>query len=75
MLKCIGKLISINGKRELELFMEQTRAELLTISKTKTEIKTLEYFDFVSWLDSKIEHRPYAEIIREKAKRVKARSD
>lgn len=34
--------------------------------KIPYESKALEYFDFVSWLESKIENRPFAEVVREK---------
>ncbi len=44
---------------------------LVQFKKLKTdpyEKGAFEYFDFISWLESKIENRPFAEIIKEKAK-------
>lgn len=40
--------------------------ELLKLSKNPFEKRALDYFDFISWLESKIEKRPFAEIIKEK---------
>ncbi len=38
------------------------------LAKEPFEAKFLDDFDFISWLESKIENRPFANIIREKAK-------
>ena len=43
------------------------RKELIKISKDPFEKKALDYFDFISWLESKIQNRPFAEIVRGKA--------
>ena len=40
---------------------------LLLLAKDSYEQKALKYFDFISWLDSKNENRPLAEIVKEKA--------
>ncbi|MBI2272097.1 MAG: hypothetical protein HYU69_17290 [Bacteroidetes bacterium] len=66
MVAFIGKIIAINNKHELITIMKQVRNELLTLSKIKTEGKILHYFDFIAWLESKIENRPFAQIIKEK---------
>ena len=44
------------------------KEELVEITKDDFERKALEYFDFISWLESKIEGRVFAEVVREKAK-------
>lgn len=68
MLKCIEKMISITNSVELLKVMVATRSELLKLSRTKTEAGTLYYFDFISWLDSKIENSSFAEVVRNKSK-------
>ena len=45
------------------------KAELEEISKDPFEKKALEYFDFISWLESKITGQPFANIVRAKALR------
>jgi len=45
------------------------RQELVIIAKDPFEKTILEYFDFISWLDSKNQKRPFAEIVKEKAKK------
>jgi hypothetical protein len=43
------------------------RNDLIKITKDPEERKTLYYFDLISWLESKIENRPFSEVVREKA--------
>jgi len=43
------------------------RDELLQITKAPEEKKALISFDWISWLESKIENRPFAEVVKEKA--------
>lgn len=54
------------GKRILDFFKE-LKTELEEITKDPYESKTLDSFDLIAWLDSKIQKRPFADIIREKA--------
>ena len=41
--------------------------EIKTITKDPDEAKTLMYFDLLTWIESKIENRPVAEIVKEKS--------
>ena len=50
-----------------ELFIA-FKKELLTVFKDANERKVLENFDILSWVESKIEGKSFAEIIKEKAK-------
>lgn len=43
------------------------KIELKNIAEDPTELKALESFDFIAWLDSKIENRSFADIVRERA--------
>ncbi|MBI2271744.1 MAG: hypothetical protein HYU69_15495 [Bacteroidetes bacterium] len=55
-------------KKELIKLYKQLFQEIVELTKDPMEAKTLEYFDFISWVESKIENRSFAEMIREKAK-------
>jgi hypothetical protein len=68
LLKCIRKIVGTHDKKKLALIMTETRNELLSLSANKTESVTLYYFDFVSWCESKIENRSFAEILKQKNK-------
>lgn len=61
------QLPRINSQKELIKAFTRLRKNIEEIIKDPFEKKALEYFDFISWLESKIENRPFAEIIREKA--------
>jgi len=61
------KLPKAITQKELLLAFKELKKELEEIIKNPFEKQALEYFDFISWLESKIENRPFAEIVREKA--------
>ena len=54
-----------NGESQICVMISESN--LLQLSKIKSEAKTLEHFDFISWFESKIENRSFAEIVREKS--------
>lgn len=56
-----------NQKQQRAAFIE-LRKEFEEISKDEYESKAFEYFDYISWLDSKIDERPFSEIVQEKFK-------
>src|SRR5439155_27309205 len=59
------KLPHITTGQEITEAFKKLKAELQEITKDPFEKRALEYFDFISWLESKIENRPFAEIVRE----------
>ncbi|MBI2271832.1 MAG: hypothetical protein HYU69_15935 [Bacteroidetes bacterium] len=63
-----GKLIHVSSSKRdrIEIFKE-ARQKLGTVFKNTSEAQVLEYFDFLSWLDSKIENRSFAEVVKERA--------
>ncbi|MGP8217692.1 MAG: hypothetical protein ACLQQ4_19135 [Bacteroidia bacterium] len=67
-LQFIRKTVSLNNKDKLKKVMEETRNSLDKLSKIKTEQQTLSYFDFISWLDSKLENRRYTDIVKERVR-------
>ncbi len=46
------------------------RNDLLELNEDKFERTAFEYFDFISWAESKIEGRTFAEIVKEKVKKM-----
>lgn len=62
------KTPAINSKKEMVAAFKELKNELVEISKDPFERKSLKYFDIISWVESKIENRPFAEVVMEKAK-------
>ncbi len=58
----------ISGKQELINAFKKFHDDLLKLEKDPYERRVFEYFDFISWLESKIENRSFADIVSEKAK-------
>lgn len=54
-------------KEELDAFVG-LRKEFVEISEHPYEKKAFEYFDYISWLDSKIEKKSFEEIVKRKFK-------
>jgi hypothetical protein len=52
-------------KDEVEAFIE-LRKEFIPLLENPYEKKAFEYFDYISWFDSKIENRSFEEIVKEK---------
>lgn len=65
MLKFFQRDISVD-KKNLNFIstLKKLRAELDEIFKLPTEAKALGYFDFIEWVDSKIEKQPLLEIMK-----------
>jgi hypothetical protein len=60
------KMHHIYTKRdEVEAFIE-LRAEFMPLIDDPYEKKAFEYFDYISWFDSRIENRTFEEIVKEK---------
>lgn len=71
-LKHLRKLSGFNNKTEQLDFLKQSRKELLLLLKDKQESRALDYFDFISWLDSKIERRSFMDVVKTKNKKSHA---
>lgn len=61
------KILKIVDEKKLKEAFKNLRTELLKLNNDPFEKEVFEHFDFISWLDSKIENRNFAEIVREKA--------
>jgi hypothetical protein len=54
-----------NEKQQIQAFTE-LRQDFIEIANDEYESKAFEYFDYISWLDSKIEKKSFAEVVKEK---------
>ena len=48
--------------------IEVLKKELLLLAKDPQERPAFDYFDFISWVESNIQKRPFKEIVQEKLK-------
>ena len=60
------KLLNGFSRKELIKAFKELRDELSEIMKAPYERKALEYFDFMSWLQSKVEDKSFLVIIKSK---------
>ena len=61
------KLFLINNKKDFIEAFQSLREKLIIVFENPLETIFLEFFDIISWLESKIEGRPFGEILREKS--------
>lgn len=67
LLDCIGKSCKIASSEDRRKVFIQARRDFLAIANDPFEKKAFRYFDFISWIESKIEKRSFAEIVRKKS--------
>ncbi|MDQ3022615.1 MAG: hypothetical protein M3R36_18930 [Bacteroidota bacterium] len=67
-LNYIQKLINADIDDDKMFIFNEWKKELNTISDDMLEIKAYEYFDFMSWLESKIGKKSFAQVVKEKKK-------
>lgn len=68
LLRFFRKLSKITpNQKQLFKAFEEFKNELVQITKDPEEKKALMYFDLISWMESKIENRPFAEIVKRKS--------
>ena len=60
---------NLNNKELIQAFID-LKGELEEIVKDPLEQNALESFNFIYWLQSKIENRPFGEIVREKTRSI-----
>lgn len=63
LLRALRRIPALNGARSTQRFFEEIRGEIAALADDPFERVILYYFDFISWLDSKIERKPYREIL------------
>ena len=57
-----------NSPKEVLLSFEKLRDQLLALENNPYENQAFKYFDFISWLESKIENVSFASVVMKKAK-------
>jgi len=65
------KMPAMRTKQELIFAFQELKADVLKLMEDPFERVVLEYFDFISWLDSKIENKPFMEIAERNAKKIR----
>jgi len=63
-----AKLPKSNTKKSIKQFYVELLIEMKEIVKDPYEAKAFKYFDFISWLESKIERKSIADVVRNKIK-------
>jgi hypothetical protein len=64
----IRKLINVHSQKESLRFFKQLKLELEPIVRDPLEEKFLVYFDIMSWLESKIDNKKFADVVKSKLK-------
>lgn len=62
------ELVKVDTAEDLIASLKDLRILLVEIAKDPYESRPLDYFDLISWITSKIEGRPFAEVTMEKNK-------
>lgn len=65
-LSYIKKLINSKNDKDKMYVYEQMLSELSALSKDDSEINLNEYFDFISWLESKIKNKKFQDVVKAK---------
>lgn len=60
----IREAIQLQSKKEVRKLMEELKREFKSLSLNGTEKAMLQLFDIEAWLDSKISHQSFAEVVR-----------
>jgi hypothetical protein len=68
MLRFIRKSGQYLSPSELRIGFSELKAQLEELQHDPYERQTLSFFDIISWLESKIERKSFAEIVRKKMK-------
>ncbi|MBI2271684.1 MAG: hypothetical protein HYU69_15180 [Bacteroidetes bacterium] len=69
-LDCIAKAGKASSSEGRSKVFRHTKKKFMQIVNDPYEKKAFRYFDFISWLESKIENKTFAEIVRNKARQV-----
>ena len=64
------KILKIKTRKELIEEFIKLKMELVPLEKDPKESAPFKEFDYIAWLKSKIENRPFAEMVKEKAAHI-----
>ncbi|MCB0380555.1 MAG: hypothetical protein KDD24_04810, partial [Flavobacteriales bacterium] len=67
-LKNIKKMVRAKSPEDTVRLFTQFRMDILKVLEDPYEKTANRYFDFLTWIDSKIKKKPFAAIIKEKSK-------
>lgn len=67
-LSAVKNLAWIYDKKEKKLFLEMLKKQLTDIINKSGEKKAAEYFDLISWIDSKLEGMSFSDVIKSRSK-------
>lgn len=62
-----SKVVEKNTKQEKRQAYIELKTQIVPLANDSHEKQLFQYFDFISWVESKIEKRPFAEVMRERA--------
>ena len=63
-LSFIQKAVKIQDRKELKKAFQNLKKDFEKLSEIPSENIMLQYFDFISWAESKIQNQPFSEIIK-----------
>ncbi|OFY88144.1 MAG: hypothetical protein A3K10_14950 [Bacteroidetes bacterium RIFCSPLOWO2_12_FULL_31_6] len=66
-IKHIKQLLNCFDKKDKIDCLEKFKNELIKLESNSKEFLTISYFDFLSWVESKLRHKAFKEVINEKA--------
>lgn len=66
-------LLKVDNSNERIAAFNKLKQSFMLLKKDSYESKAFEYFDFIAWVNSEIENRPFAETIREKMEGISKR--
>lgn len=64
-------IAGLSSQKDVIAEFKSLRQNIEKVIKDPLEKNALTYFDILSWIDSKIEKRPFAEIVKEKGKNLR----
>jgi hypothetical protein len=66
LLDFVKKTFKVNNKNELIALFKELNEKMLELKKDRFEKRIFEEFDIITWLESKIQNKNYAEVYKEK---------
>lgn len=69
-LDCFEKTIKTRFQKEKTKLFSNLNAELTLLAENPSEKQSFDYFDYISWTESKIQNRSFAEIVKMKPKNI-----
>jgi hypothetical protein len=68
-IKHLKVLLNCSDKKERTTYLEKFKMELFAFENNPKESENISYFDFLSWIESKMEGKSILEIVQKKAQK------